>query len=118
MYRIINTKNGKTIGFTNIARYIKVKPSTGCYIQCPLCEAEGIAFASTPFNLAGKKELAEGLTTVIVSEEDDGATMSEAIGEAVTPIDEVLCDFDTDIEDIKDALCEIDELLEGVVNNE
>jgi hypothetical protein len=118
MYRIINTKNGKTIGFTNAVRYIKVNPSSGCYIQCPFAEAEGIAFASTPFNLSGKTELAEGLTTVVIGEEDDGVTMSEAVSEAVTPIDEVLCDFDSDIEDIKDALCEIDELLEGVVNNE
>ena len=118
MYRIINIGNGKTIGFTNLVRYIKVKPSTGVYIQCPVEEAEGIAFASTPFNLAGKEAMKEGLATVIISEKDDGLIMSDAIDDAVVPIDEVLCDFDSDIEDIKDALCEIDELLEGVVNNE
>jgi hypothetical protein len=113
MYRIVNTHNGKTIGFTTAVRYIKVKPSTGCFIQCPFEDAEGIAFAGTPFNLSGKEALAEGLQTVIIGEEDDGVTMSEAIGEAVTPIDEVLCDFDSDIEEIKEALCDIDERLEG-----
>ena len=113
MYRIINTRNGKTIGFTNLVRYIKVKPSTGVYIQCGAEEAEGIAFASMPFNLSGKTALDENLQTVIIGEEDDGVTMSQALSEAITPIDEVLCDFDADLEEIKEALCDIDERLEG-----
>lgn len=52
MYKIINTIDGSTIGRTETINWIKLKPSTGCYIKAKnKKEAQGIVFNSTAYNV-------------------------------------------------------------------
>lgn len=112
MYKIIDTDNGNVIGYTNKVLYIRLKQETGCYVSCKREVAEGVAFNSTPYNLSGhnmKKEL----KTVVVSEDDDGAVIVQIVAESEGRTGDVLCDIDSDIDEIKNALCDIDEQLNG-----
>jgi hypothetical protein len=117
MYKIIDTDNGNVIGYTNKVLYIRLKKETGCYVSCKRENAEGVAFNSVPYNLSGHT-MKEELKTVVVSEDDDGAVIVQIVAESEGRTGDVLCDIDSDIESIKDALCEIDERLEGGNNDE
>lgn len=117
MYKIIDTDNDKIIGYTNKVLYIRLKQETGCYVSCKREVAEGIAFNSTPYNLSGHT-MKDGLKTVVVSEDDDGTVIVQIVADSEGRTGDVLCDIDSDIEEIKDALCEIDERLEGGNNDE
>ena len=117
MYQITDTERG-VIGYCDEPRYIKIKPSSGAYIPVTEAEAEGIAFLGTPYNLHNKPPIKEGLRTVIVNEKDGGEIMLGEIKDMEGRTGDVLCDMDADIEDIKEALCEIDEILEGGMQNE
>lgn len=117
MYKIIDTDNGNVIGYTNKVLYIRLKAETGCYVSCKRENAEGIAFNSVPYNLSGHT-MKDGLKTVVVSEDDDGAVIVQIVADSEGRTGDVLCDLDSDIEEIKDALCEIDEQLNGGAENE
>ena len=117
MYKIIDTETDKIIGYTNKVLYIRLKQETGCYVSCKREIAEGVAFNSTPYNLSGHT-MKDELKTVVVSEDDDGTVIVQIVAESEGRTGDVLCDLDSDIEEIKDALCEIDEQLNGGAENE
>jgi hypothetical protein len=112
MYKIIDTETDKVIGYTNKVLYIRLKQKTGCYVSCKRENAEGVAFNSVPYNLSGHT-MKEELKTVVVSEDDDGTVIVQIVADSEGRTGDVLCDLDSDIEEIKDALCEIDEQLNG-----
>ena len=117
MYKIIDTETDKIIGYTNKVLYIRLKAETGCYVSCKRENAEGIAFNSVPYSLSGHT-MKDGLKTVAVSEDDDGAVIVQIGADSEGRTGDVRCDLDSDIEEIKDALCEIDEQLNGGAENE
>jgi hypothetical protein len=117
MYKIIDTDNGKIIGYTNKVLYIRLKTETGSYVSCKYEAAEGVVFNSVPYNLSGHT-MKEELKTVAVSEDDDGAVIVQIVADSEGRTGDVLCEVDTSIEEIKDALCEIDEQLNGGGGNE
>ena len=112
MYQITDTERG-VIGYCDEPRYIKIKPSSGAFIQTTEAEAEGIAFLSTPYNLHNRPPMKEGLRTVIVNEKDGGEILLGEIASVEEETGDALCELDAGLEDVKDALCEIDEILEG-----
>lgn len=112
MYQLTDTESG-LIGYCDEPRYIKIKPSSGAYVQTTEAEAEGIAFLGTPYNLSNRPPMKEGLRTVIVNEKDGGEILLYEIDEVEAETGDALCELDAGLEDVKDALCEIDGILEG-----
>ena len=55
----------------------------------------------------------EGLRTVIVNETDGGEVIVHEVGGLEGRTGDVLCDLDASLEAVKDALVELDEILEG-----
>lgn len=72
MYKIINTKDGSTVGSTEAPLFIKKKASTGCYIQTLETKAQGIAYLGTAYNLQGREPLGADETVMLI-EVDAGA---------------------------------------------
>ena len=76
MYKIIS--GGEEVTITESPRYIKVKPSSGAYIQSTKEEAQGISVLGTPYNLTGHTEI-----TRIVYDEETQETRKEIAPEAI-----------------------------------
>lgn len=112
MYSVTDTERG-LIGYADYPNYIKIKPSSGAYIQTDEAHAEGVAFRGTPYNLHNKPPMREGLRTVIVNETDGGEVIVNEVGGLEGRTGDVLCDLDASLEAVKDALCELDEMIEG-----
>lgn len=74
MFKIITT-SGTELGFTDSVRFIK-RSSEGTFVEATKDEAVGIAFNSSPYNLAGKNEI-EGAEAVLIIETDAGREVSE-----------------------------------------
>ena len=55
MYEIIS--DGKIVSLCDKPRYIKLKPSTGCFIQTTEDEAQGVSAGGKPYNLSGHTEI-------------------------------------------------------------
>ena len=79
MFRITNTRDGKSLGMTEAPNYI-TKAENGSYVLCPEPEASGIAFAGTPYRLLGREapEGMEGLDAVMLEETDAGPMVAAA----------------------------------------
>lgn len=110
MYKIMS--GGEVIALCESPTYIRLKHSTGCYVKASRGNAEGIAVAGTPYNLPGhvmKPELAEAYPVEV----DAGEQILFQVGDFEGRTGDVLCELDASIEEIKDALCEIDDILEG-----
>lgn len=75
MYRIIKI-DGTELGLTDSVNYIKLHEN-GCFVQCPVSEAIGVAYNSEPFNLYGHDSI-EGADTVIVTIVDGGQAVGAA----------------------------------------
>ena len=54
MFRITNTRDGKSLGMTEAPTYIK-QAENGCYVLCPEPEASGIAISGVPYRLMGRE---------------------------------------------------------------
>lgn len=92
MYKIINTKDGSTVGSTEKLYFIKKKPSTGCYIATDEKNAQGVAYKGTAYNIQGKDGVGAD-DTVILIEFDAGTITDEntaAIAENSAAIDEII----------------------------
>ena len=124
MVKIIS--EGKVIAICEEPRYIRIKPSTGVFIQTDEKHAQGIAVLGTPFNLPGnteiggyfyneetKKEEFIAAPEAHVMQIDGGALLMSEIGNLRGETNTILCDVDSSLEDIKEALCEIDERING-----
>lgn len=70
MFRIIKI-DGTELGITDSVNYIKIS-ANGCFVPTDKENAIGVAFQSTPYNLAGHEEI-DGADTVVVSVIDGGA---------------------------------------------
>lgn len=66
MYQIIKT-GGQTVAFTEELRFIKQTTSGGAYVEASADDAQGIAYDSTPYNLAGRNPLTGVTETVSVT---------------------------------------------------
>lgn len=55
MYEIIS--DGQVIDTCEEPRYIKYKPTSGCYVQTTADKAQGVAVQSLPYNLPGHTEI-------------------------------------------------------------
>lgn len=86
MFKIITT-NGAEIGLTDSVRFIKVSPE-GSFVEASKEEAIGIAFNSVPYNLAGKNEIAEAESVIIV-ETDSGREVSDLRAQAARQAEEL-----------------------------
>lgn len=71
MYKITSASDGVDIGMTEAVTYIRLNAKNGCYTMCDKQEAQGVAYASTPYNLFGKESMGD-LPTVLVTEVDAG----------------------------------------------
>lgn len=77
MYRIINIDTGVNLGVDDKVIYIKFGES-GDFTPTTENEAIGVALNGVPYNLIGHSEI-KGADTVVVSEIDVGAMISEQI---------------------------------------
>lgn len=112
MYKIVNLNNGETVGYAENPYFIKKKKSTGCFIRTNEEEAQGIAYKNMPYNLQGRESLGVDKTAVLI-ECDTAEGINDEIAASEGRTDDVLCEMDMSIEDIKEALCEIDEIING-----
>lgn len=112
MFRIINLNDGEVVGYSEKPYFIKKKTSTGCFIKASEEEAQGIAYKNKPYNLQGREGLGVDDTAVLI-ECDTAEGMNDEISASEGRTDDVLCEMDMSIEDIKEALCEIDEIING-----
>lgn len=112
MYKIINLSDGENVGYVEHPYFIKKKASTGCFIRASEEEAQGIAHKNMPYNLQGREGLGVDKTVVLI-ECDTAEGMNDEIAASEGRTDDVLCEMDMSIEDIKEALCEIDEIING-----
>ena len=120
MYRIIKT-DGTELCLTDSVNYIKLHEN-GCFVQCPVSEAIGVAYNSTPYNLYGHDSI-EGADTVIVTIVDGGKAVGAAQDKAEQAqqnnanIEDAMCEMDAANQEriaaIEDALCDMDEILNG-----
>lgn len=76
MYRIYSANTGAEIGVTDSVLYIRVSPTSGCYIPAEKEQATGIALDSVAYDLFGHDEI-QGADTVLVTEFDGGALAAE-----------------------------------------
>ena len=92
MYKIINAKDGSTVGSTEKLYFIRKKESTGCYIPADEKSAQGIAYKSTAYNIQGKDGVGAD-DTVFLIEYDAGIETdknSAAIAENSVAIDNII----------------------------
>lgn len=102
MYKITLVGTGENIGMTEAIIYIRLNVKNGCYIMCDEKEAQGVAFASTPYNLFGKESMGD-LPTVIVTEVDGGLEFEALKAENKS--------LSTQLTDSQLALCDVYEQL-------
>ena len=92
MYKIIDVKDGATVGRTETPLFIKKKETSGCYVQTKAESAQGVAYRGTAYNLQGKDGV--GATdTVILVEVDAGTEADEtaaALAENSAAIDNII----------------------------
>lgn len=74
MYKIITT-SGTELGLVDSVRFIKISPE-GALVEASKDEAVGIAFNSSPYNLAGKNEI-KGAESVLIIDVDAGKELSD-----------------------------------------
>lgn len=97
MYEIIDSSNGERITICDKPRYIRIKPSTGAYIETDEKHAEGVSIIGNVYSLNGKlKDLPECQINKI----DNGMLLSEYINKLISTQNNIL--------DIEAALCELD----------
>lgn len=124
MVKIIS--EGKVIAICDEPKYIKVKPSTGVYIQTDEKHAQGIIVLGTLYNLPGHTEISGMLYNEETKKEeniifpeafpmeiDGGALLISEIKNLEGKTNNMLCNIDIDLENIKDALCELDEKVDS-----
>ena len=76
MYKII--KDGEQIAITEKLNYIK-QNENGVFVSCTELFAQGVAVNNTPYNIAGRAEMAD-CETVVIFEIDGGQSIEN--GEA------------------------------------
>lgn len=92
MYKIINTKDGSTVGSAEKLYFIKKKASTGCYIATDEKSAQGVAYKGTAYNIQGRGGVGAD-DTVMLIEYDAGTIADEntaAIAENSAAIDDII----------------------------
>lgn len=79
MFRITNTRDGKSLRMTEAPTYIK-RAGNGSYTLCPEPEASGIAVSGVPYRLLGREaqEGMEELDAVMLEETDAGTEIVNA----------------------------------------
>ncbi len=79
MFRITNTRDGKSLRMTEAPTYIK-RAGNGSYTLCPEPEASGVAVSGVPYRLLGREaqEGMEELDAVMLEELDAGPMVAEA----------------------------------------
>lgn len=104
MYEIVNYETGETIGMTEVPTYIRLAKN-GCYVMCtekdmasPDKAPQGVAYASTPYNLLGKESMGD-LPTVMVIEVDGGTELEALKNENAS--------LSTQLTDSQLALCDV-----------
>ena len=80
MYEIIS--EGQIVSLCDNPRYIKVKPSTGCFIEATAEEAQGVSAGGKPYNLFGHTE-------ITVTNYDEETETSETVPAPVADVREV-----------------------------
>ncbi len=80
MYQIIS--DGQIVSLCDNPRYIKVKPSTGCFVQTTAEEAQGVSAGGKPYNLSGHTE-------ITVTNYDEETETSETVPAPVADVREV-----------------------------
>lgn len=97
MYKLINFDTGEMIGITDFLHYIRLGKN-GCYVMCKDGEEpQGIAYNSTPYNLAGKESMGD-LPTVMVREYDSAdefdslKVSNQTLSDQLTEAQLALCD--------------------------
>lgn len=74
MFRLVNVTKRKELGLVEKVNFIKISPTTGCYITATPEEAIGVAYNCVPYNYRDHKEI-EGADTISVMEVDSGYTL-------------------------------------------
>ena len=80
MYEIIS--EGQIVSLCDKPRFIKVKPSTGCFIEATVEDAQGVSAGGKPYNLSGHTE-------ITVTNYDEETETSETVPAPVADVREV-----------------------------
>ena len=89
MYKI--NKDGTTIALVEKLNFIK-RSETGIFVSCAENEAQGVAVKNTPYNILGRKPMAECETVVIF--EVDGGECLTTTDENQTTADALIVDHE------------------------
>lgn len=121
--------DGKTVGICDQPRFIKVKESTGCFVETTEEEAQGVSANGTPYNLAGHDEIqidgetapeAEVVSTELLDYIKGLEDSNAALQEANSTLEDTICELDsgTDerITNAEDSICELDILVDELMN--
>lgn len=74
MFRIINITTGRELGLVEKVNYIKISPTTGCFIPAKKEDAVGLAYKGRAYNLDKHTDITNA-DTVFISETDGGMTL-------------------------------------------
>lgn len=114
MYKIVS--NGKAVAFVEKPQWVKVV--NGISKNCIYREATGIIAGGAPFNLVGHNDFPRRPTAWVHKADgweivhDDNGKVTVMVGD-VSDLQDVTCDHDTALEEINEALCDIDERIGG-----
>lgn len=127
MFCIRNT-NGSIIGYTDEVNYIKISPTSGCYIAAKKAEAIGVAYKCKPYNLLGHDKIpdaptviinqldaSEHITNISAAEKELAIQLAET-DEAAIELYEANLVLETHNAEQDEAIIEIYELMEGITN--
>ena len=114
MYKII--VDGQAVAMTDKPQFVRFV--NGVSQKCNYEEAEGVIAGGRGYNLNNHNAYPDAPTAWVhkcdgweIVFQDDGRITLNEINTA--ELQDAACDMDADIEDIKDALCELDELING-----
>lgn len=91
MFKVVNVKDGSTVGSTECPHFIK-KSSAGCFIKTDEKNAQGIAYNNAAYNLQGRDGIGVE-DTVFLVKYDAGTEVdknSAAIAENSAAIDNLI----------------------------
>ena len=114
MYKIIS--NGKPVAFTEKPPYVKVV--NGYSKPCNVKQATGVVAGGNCWNLVGHNDFPGRPTawvTIVDGWEivhDDNGKVTVMVGD-VSDLQDVTCEHDVTLEEIQEAICDIDERIGG-----
>lgn len=122
MYKVLNLETGDVV-YTSALLYVKKNPASGAWIRVDNQEeSDAVAVAGQLFNLPGKPHV-EGFNTAIIKNLDVAANLqaverlSDQSAADVSTIVDAVCEIGEENAIIMDAVLELSDKLEEVIEN-